>query len=128
MWLTPSNFSRHYPSVQVSAASIEELSELLGQREPLLMLKSKPLLYETCLRAWRRVYWLRLLCGQILKPSLSNTFAHEWVSFWAVIPVSLSALPDSAKEQMIPGICGRPSKEALKQSSLYAAFSKMYQA
>lgn len=81
MWILPKN----HPLYSVYAQDFSlDLTEDLKQHweetpEPLLMWKSKLLSWPTLLRAWKRVYWMRYLCGRILKPSLGPSFEEKWI-------------------------------------------------
>lgn len=89
MWILPKNHPLSSVYVQESEVLNEELKEHWTQSsEPLLMLKSKPLLWPTLLRAWKRVYWIQHLFGRILKPSLGQTFTERYTESLAVIHAS----------------------------------------
>ena len=125
MWIIPENLSQHFPFVPVSAASKEELSELLDRSEPLLMWRSKPRSLKIWLWASKRVSWLQHLFGRILKPSLSERFTEEYSSCWEVIPVSRFLRPAGEKEQKIQDTFGRILNVGSDQLDLFAVSSKM---
>lgn len=127
MWIIPSNLYQRFPSVQVSAASKGELSELLDRSEPLFMWKSKPLSSRIFWRLCNRVWWLRRLSGRILKPSLGNSFATEYFCSLAVIPASLSVRLASDKAPEILDTYGRLLNLVSTQLDLFAAISKTSQ-
>lgn len=126
MWIIPNNLPGFSPFARGCVDSNADLSELLDSSEPSLLLKSKPLSYTIFCRGWKRVYWIRHLSGQIVKPSTQIRFAAAWTSLWADTPVSHSATPDCEMASMIQDTYGRICEEPLASFSRLSVFSKTY--
>ena len=124
MWIIPSNhplYSAFAPAYSGSKEDLKELSELSASQ---LMWRSKPFAWPTWLLRWKRVYWLRHLCGRTLKPSMHGPFVARYTASLAAIPASLSALPVTVKGRKTPDTFGRIYAELSKQLSLFGASSK----
>jgi len=80
---------------------------------------------QTWLQRLKREKWLRLLCGRMLRPSLSQTFTAEWASCLPVIPASRSARPAKEKAQQTSDTCGRISQTELPLASPDLCSAKM---
>lgn len=123
MWIIPKNLESAF--VADTAGSIEVLNWPGLNLESSLMWRSKPTLLRTWSQRWKRVYWFRLLCGRILKPSRWKPFEEELTSSLPVILANRSAVPDSEKEQTTQGISGLTLDESTRQYSLDGCFLKM---
>ena len=77
MWILPSKLKMSFLSAQGLEESKEDLSEQVCRFETSVMWKSKPLSSQTWSQQWKRVFWLKPLFGQTLKPSMRSPFA-EW--------------------------------------------------
>lgn len=107
MWILPRTLSVYAAD---TVDSIEELNSPELKLESSLMWRSKPSLLRTWLQRWKRVYWFRLLCGRILKPSQWNHFEEEYTGSLPVIHVNRSASQDNEKEQTTQDTYGLTSK------------------
>src|SRR5205809_1027412 len=124
MWIIPSNF--HHCSVSdlefldLSAG----LNAQLEKQDLLLMSKSKPLSWQTLLRACRRVSWMRYLVGSMLRPSSrsQNTFAKRYAESLPDTAASLFLLPEKEKAPKIQDTFGRLYHELSKQQDLFGAY------
>jgi len=129
MWILPKNHYEYSAFVQESGDLSEELKEHWKEADsnstPLLLLKSKPLLLPTLLRAWKRVYWLRVLCGRTLRPSLIKSFTEKYTASLADIPANPSAMQETGKEKMTQGTSGPILPRVLEQFNLFGASLKM---
>lgn len=96
MWIIPKTLSAFAVD---TVGSIEDLSLPELKLESSLMWRSKPSLLRTWSQRWKRVFWFRLLCGRILKPSLWKRFEDEYTASLPVILASPLALQDSEKER-----------------------------
>lgn len=91
MWLIPSNLPLSFPFAPEYLDLKEGLKELECGAVSLPTLKSKRLLLQTLLLAWKRVYWFRHLCGRMLKPSTHTLFVERYTASLEDIHVSPSA-------------------------------------
>ncbi len=123
MWIIPNNLtvSRYVRDTLDSKWDLKELSKIL---EPSVMWRSKPSLARTWLQRLKRVNWMRLLSGRILRPFPRYFFVTEYTSSLAVIPASPSRLPASEKEQTIPDTFGRILNESFRQLDLFGVSLK----
>lgn len=126
MWILPKNHPLYSAYAQ---GFCSDLTEDLKQHweespEPLLMWKSKPLSWPTLSRAWKRVYWMRYLCGRILKPSLGPSFEEKLIGSLEDTPASLLVMPATDLEQKIPVTYGLILPKVSEQLSLLGASSK----
>lgn len=103
MWIIPSSIQQSLAIAPECMASTEELKELLDQSEPLLTWKSKRFWSKTFFGALKRVYWMKLLSGRILKPSMQCLFEERYTAFLEDIPVREKVLPGSGNYGKIHG-------------------------
>jgi len=129
MWILPKNHSEYSAFAAESEDLNEELKEHWREADsnsiPLLMLKSKPLSLPTLLRAWKRVFWLRVLCGRTSRPSLTNLFTERYTASLEVIPASHSQTQETGGVKKTQGTSGPISPRVLEQYDLFGAFLKM---
>lgn len=125
MWLIPSNHPLYCRFAPELLASKEDWPELLDPLTSSLTWKTKPFSLKTFSRAWKRVYWLRHLCGRMLKPSIHGLFVEKYLESLEDIPVSPIASPATGKEVKIPGTFGRILTTSSMQSDLFSAGLKM---
>ena len=121
VWILPRNME--YPFVADTVDSIEDLSLPGLNLESSAMWRSKPSLLRTWSQRWKRVYWFRLLCGRILKPSRWSHL-EEWILSRRAIPASHSPALDSEKEQTIQDTSGLTYDESTRQYTLDGCFSR----
>lgn len=127
MWIIPSNLPVSFVSAQDFLDLNAEPKEPLEKYELSLTWKSKPLSWPTLLRAWKRVWWIPLLFGRMLKLSTKsqNTFAEKYMASWADIRVKASRLLAKEKAQKTQDTFGRLYHELSKQQDLFGAGLKM---
>ncbi len=124
LWIVPNNF-RACRSAQDTAASSLDLNEQAFACGQSLMWRGKHSQQQTWLQRLKREKWLRLLCGRMLRPSLSQTFTAEWASCLPVIPASRSARPAKEKAQQTSATCGHTFKGQLQLFDLDSASLRM---
>jgi len=124
MWILPKNLNESFPSVQEFVGLNEELNESIQISEQSLMWRSKPLLSKIWYRKWKKVYWLPLLYGRILKHSEQNRFDVALMESLEVIHASHLATLEIEAGQMIQGISGLISKTQSESSSQIGSSSK----
>lgn len=126
MWILPKNHPLYSVYVQDFSSDLtEDLKQHWEESpEPLLMWKSKPLSWTTLLRQWKSVYWMRHLCGRILKPSLGTSFEERWIGSLEDTHVSRLVLQDQEKELTIPATYIHTYPQALEQLDLWGVSSK----
>ncbi len=126
MWIVPKNVDVS-ASVRATLESSWDLDELSKICEQSLMWRSKLSLARTWLQRLKRVNWMRLLSGRILKPSIVSCFETEYISLLAVIPASHSPQQEKDKERTTLDTFGRILKNTSVQLDLFGASSKMSQ-
>lgn len=117
MWIIPKNLpiSRSALDMVESTSGFNELSEMCEQS---LLWRSKPSRARTWSQRWKRVSWMRLLSGRILKPSLGTSFAEKWTSSLEAFLANRSAVPALEEEVTTRVTCGHTSREAFDLSDL----------
>jgi hypothetical protein len=125
MWIIPNNhplYSAYAPAFLASREDLKELSEVLPSQ---LMWRSKPSSLPTWYQRWNRVYWLRLLFGRTLKPSMQTSFAERLTASLADIPASPLVLSEHSREKTTTTTYG-PTSPALscEQGSLFSCSLK----
>lgn len=126
MWIIPSTLPLYSAFAQECADSKEALSGYSAALEQSLMWKSKHLSFTTWLRKWNRVYWIPLLFGRTLKPSLQKTFTEKYTALLPDIRVSHSAMPEIGGGQMINDTFFHIYSKLLKQLNLFGASLKTF--
>lgn len=128
MWILPKTHKEYLAFAQELEELSEELKELWKESDknstPLLMLKSKPLSLPTLLRAWKRVYWIPVLFGRILKPSLGKAFTEKYTESLEDIHVSHFLWPVGARELKTLDIYGRILPRESEQLNLFGVSLK----
>lgn len=129
MWIVPQNILSEYsvcvPGMEVSTLVYpQDCEQLAEQCASALAWRSKRSLVRTWWQRWRKVSWIHLLSGRILKPSMEDPFAAWWTSSRAAIPASPSLVPDGARDVTTPDTFGRIYASTLIQSDLFGASSK----
>ena len=125
MWVLPKNYQPSLAFVADTVESKEELSLLESSIESSLMWRSKPSPLRTWSLRWKRVSWIPLLFGRILKPSQHTYFEEQLTLSLAGILASRSQQQGREKEKMIQDTCGQQSGSMLKPSDQIDAFSRM---
>ena len=79
MWIIPDNLHTYHfaQDMEASTLDLKELSEILSQS---VMWRSKPSRSSTWSKRLKRGSWILRLSGQILKPSLGQSFVEKWTS------------------------------------------------
>ena len=123
MWIIPMNLdvSRSVRATLESSWDLEKLSRICEQS---LMWRSKPSRWQTWLQRLKKVGWMQLLSGRILKPLMENRFETEYTSSLAVIPASRSMSPANDRVNQTLDTFGRILKESLRQLDLFMDFSR----
>lgn len=124
MWILPQQLKKSFLSAQDLEESSEDLNELALQFEKSVLWRSKPSSAKTWLSRWKRVFWMPLLFGRTLKPSLQENFTDWWTVLLEATPVPLSHLPDSDLVPMMNDTFGRLYELMSKQLDLFGASSK----
>lgn len=126
MWILPKNFylSSHFALDTAESKSVLKDHLRRSRSSRSLLWRSKPSPLPTWLRRWKRVYWLRLLSGRILKRSMRMPFEASLISSWLAIRANRSATPANGKEKKIRGTCGHGSGSISKHSSRPSVFLK----
>lgn len=126
MWILPKNHPLYSVYAQdFSLDLIEDLKQYWEENpEPLLMWKSKPLSWPILLRAWKRVYWMRYLCGRILKPSLGPSFEEKWIGSLEDTHANRLAMQENGGGQKIHVTSGPILPKVFEQLDLWGASSK----
>ncbi len=113
MWIIPKNLhTSHF--VQDTEELISDLSELSQACEQSLLVRSKPMRSRTWSAKLKRDTWTRLLCGRILKPSLSQAFTEKWISSVAGFHVNRFQVQEEEKETKTRATCGRTLSEVFE--------------
>lgn len=150
MWIIPSNHPLYSQHASDLAASKEDWKSLLQhygetviqtEKEDKetgeitmvdtvvsllpLMWTSKPSSASTWLSRWNKVWWIRHLSGQILKPSRQRSFTEKYTASLADIPVSHSQLQGKDLEKRIPDTSGPITiQSSYQQLDLFSASLK----
>ena len=124
MWIIPKNLD---VSVCVrdtldSSWDSDELSLLL---ERSATWRSKPSLARTWSQRLKRVSWMQLLFGRILRPSMDGHFIRGYTSSLQVIPARERAVLASDSEKETPDGFGRILRDSLRQLNLFGSSEKM---
>lgn len=125
MWIIPSTLPQYSLYAQECVASKQELKELSEASLSLPMWKSKPSSLKTLSSKWNRVYWLRHLCGRMLRPSMYDHFVTSYASSLVAIPANQCPSPVSLKDLKTLGTCGRQLSTSLENRGLLDASLKM---
>jgi len=121
MWVLPRNISASAQVMKELGLDLEEFGPIA---EKSLMWRSKPSLSRTWLQRWKRVKYIRLLSGRMLKPSHTKIFTEKWISSLPGSHVSLSLRQGDRNQQMIQDISIRTSQEESQSADQLMLFSK----
>lgn len=124
MWILPKTLLAAYPSAQAFGDSNEELKELSQIYEQSAMWRSKALSSKTWLRKWKKVFWIRLQFGRILKPLTQSLFVEKYTSSLPDIVASHFPMPVREREQKTQDIFIPISNEQLTLFDLKYVSSK----
>ena len=108
-------------------ASSWDFVELAPILERSLMWRSKPSLARTWLQRLKRVSWMQLLSGRILRLSMDDLFVEKYTESLEDILVSHSRTQESDKEPQTPDTFGRILKNTSVQLDLFGASLKTSQ-
>ena len=123
-WILPKQLHTLACALDTEALSLD-LNESSRICEQSLFVRSKRLRLPIWLRKWKRDSWTQHLFGRILKPSLGNRFATEWISSLEGIPVSHSVQQASEREKMTQDIYGLGLQMELLQCDQVSVSLKM---
>ncbi len=126
MWIIPKNLDVSV-CVRDTLELNWDLNELSQICERSLMWRGKDSLARTWLQRLKRVNWMQLLSGRILKPSMVGHFITKYTLSLAVIPANPSVVPASEKEQETHDTFGCILKESFSQLDLFGVSSKTSQ-
>jgi len=125
MWILPNNHPLASQFAPDYSASSEDLKEYFQGSEPPLMWKSKPSSWKTFCQQWKRVWWMRHLCGRILKPSTRIRFEASLTSYLVDTHASRLVLPETGGGLTTQDTFGRIYTQLQRQLNLFAVSSKM---
>jgi len=121
VWIVPKTLSAFVPDTEGSSLELNEWSHRCEQS---LMWRSKPSLARTWLQRWKKVSWIRLLCGRTLRPSQHRGFLEKYTASLADIPVNRSVTPENDKEPTIHDTFDRILSNTSVQLDLFGASLK----
>lgn len=124
MWIIPNNLNELFPSVPASEVLSEDLNEQASCCSQSVMWRSKHFSLRTWWQRWKRVYWLPLLFGRIVPPSMQSRFVAEYTASLEVIRAPRSAWQESAEERKTLDTFGRLYEDMSRQYDLFGASSK----
>ncbi len=122
MWIIPNKLLYLLP--QDTEGWSLDLNSLELNYELPLMWRSKPSLLRTWLLRWKKVSWVKFLFGQILKPSLQETFTERYTESLPDIHANLSPMPGNGGVHQTSDTFSRLYTEQLRQLSLFGVSSK----
>ena len=123
MWILPKqlHISPYVPDMKALGLDCEEFGRM---SEKSLMWRSKPSQSRTWCQRWKRVKYMKLLSGRILKPSHSSSFVDTLLSCQPDSPVSRLVLPEDETQQKIQDIYTHISPKESPYASQITLFSK----
>jgi hypothetical protein len=124
MWIIPKTLSAFVPDTEGLNLELDEQAWMCEQS---LMWRSKPSAAPTWQRRLKKGGWITHLSGQILKPSLQESFVEKYTDSLEDIPASPSVVQASDKEKKTQGTYGHTSSSTSGQLDLFGAFGKMSQ-
>ncbi len=125
MWIIPKNISDTCPSVADTKGLGLDSEEFSQMCEKSLMLKSKPSLWRTWLRRWKRIKFIQHLCSRTLKNSHSESFVDAWTSCQEGSLVSLSPQQERREERKTQDTSSPTYSKASNSADQQLCFSKM---
>ena len=102
MWILPRQLHTSASALDTEG-SISDLNDACQLCEQSLLWRSKPSPSRTWSQRWKRVNWIRVLSGRILRPSLWTAFQKAFLSYQGVFPASLSQQQESKKATKTQG-------------------------
>lgn len=111
MWILPD--SMYSVSAPVSEDSTLELSRRCLRLEQSVTWRGKLSAASTWLKRWRRLSWIKRLCGRILPHSTAQLGVDEWISSLGESRASRIALPASNSEARTSETSSMSSSESL---------------
>ena len=123
MWILPKqlHISPYVPDMKALGLDCEEFGRM---SEKSLMWRSKPSQSRTWCQRWKRVKYMKLLSGRILKPSHSSSFVDTLLSCQPDSPVSRLVLLEDETQQKIQDIYTHISPKESPYASQITLFSK----
>ena len=119
MWVIPFNLPVSSAFAPESWVSKEDWSGPSAPSELPLTWKGKRFWSKTCLRVWKRVFWIQHLSGRMLRPSMHDHFSEKYTALLEDIPVSLSPMRDTEKGPKILDTFGRLLRPSFEQLDLF---------
>lgn len=123
MWILPTNL-KSFPSALDHLESKEELLDQGLQLDRSLTWRGKLLSVSTWQNKWKRVWWMQLLFGRMLKPSMHHRFVTEYTESLEVIPARAKALPVSARKWITKDSFSMKLRNRSAQATLFSVSSK----
>ena len=127
MWVLPEELKTSFLSAQDWVDSKEELDEVAFRFEQCVTWKGKPSSSQTWLRAWKRVFWIKHLFGQTLKPSMEKCFTEWWTG--SLVDTPVNRFPPLEREVVKTTLAtyGLTFELSFQMYDLIGAFLKMFQ-
>ena len=117
MWIIPKNLHTSAYALDTEVLTLD-LSELSTVCEQSLMWRSRPFNARTWFQRWKRVGWMQLLFGRILKPSRGKAFVEKWTSSVVAFLVNPSQVQVKEQETKTLATYGHTSSEESRLSDL----------
>ena len=126
MWIIPkTNEKGFYRYAQDTGGLNWDCDESLAKElERSLTWRSKRSRWRTWLQRWKRVSWMQLLSGRILRPLMERDFAAKYTASLPVIPASRSRSLEKDRGQMTLDTFGRILAESCRQLDLFGVSSR----
>ena len=125
MWILPKNISDTCPSVADTRGLGLDSEEFSQMCEKSLMLKSKPSLWRTWLRRWKRIKFIQHLCSRTLKNSHSESFVDAWTSCQEGSLANLSPQQERREGRKTQDTSSPTYSKASNSADQQLCFSKM---
>ena len=123
MWIIPKNLDVSV-CVRDTLDSNWDSGGLSLLLERSVMWRSKPSLARTWSVRLKRVIWMQLLSGRILRPSTASHFVKGYTSLLQAIPARENPVPAKGKDRQTLDGFGRILRESLRQLNLFGSSEK----
>ena len=123
-WIIPTN-SPISVCAQDMMASDEDSNSLATQLASTYLWRSKPSQVRTWSTRLKKVGWLQAFCTRMLKPSRTESFEEQLISYLRDFRANRSAQQDNEGQTMTHATSGHTSKKALDNVDLPLFSSKM---
>ncbi len=107
MWLYVPPLSTSSPSAPAEPASISESDWRFPALEASAWWRGKPSRSRNWYQRWRRISFIRLLCGAMSEPSAAGAGVDAWTALLAASRASRTRSPDENREALTGATCGR---------------------